>query len=233
MSIRNISIKWYLVVFVLFSVWCLHDPAKAAELRLGYGNNHAVWAGDGSWYQEGQPGELTNDGNSFAVQMNDEIFSWLRYTVGYRQSTGMVLTDGEFMSDYCYHNKIFSGGPYSPEHGKPECDVRYGIKKLTTTTTAITAALMPVWKITKDFDISVAYGISRFKHTTSIESGIGHSFPEGTVTKYTGRGVSKYSEISIRYSYFFLTRYEADGETGPEAPATGNIGYLFGVALSF
>lgn len=220
------------IVVLLF----LAQPVFASELSISVVKNNSIWGGKGSWDQTAQPGRLSRHGHGSAVDFSfaTDGVPWLRHSFSGRYMSGSSAKNGNYMSDYCYHNGITTGGNVSNEtHGIPECDFRYTIRSIKTSTAAISYALMPTWQIDKDWSVGVGYGASLFWYKTRIESGENHVFPVGTRTTYENLSLSHYGEIRLQYKALFVSYWDARYEDGPESPDIGNRGYKAGVAFAF
>lgn len=209
------------IVFLLFII----QSAFGDEIRLGAGVNYGKLIGDGIWIQEGLDNHIDNGGSVFAVQyVGRTPISWLDYSIGGASREGPIAS-GQYVSDDCYNNRQFTGGQMSDVYGTFACDRRYNAKRISTKTNAITLTLNPTWRVSKDFSLSTALGISRFSSSLSME------WEDGTQATYQKRSIAYYGELTATYTNFFSTIYYAKGEHAPESMADSNYGFFLGYAI--
>ncbi len=206
-----------------------------AEVRLGAGLNCGIPAGDGIWEQEGSPAVRDECGNSFALQYIGSLTSWLDYMTGLSYHKGSTVTQGQWVTDNCYGQKLFNGGPVVDWHGRPEfeCDLRYNTRLIESTSKGITLALVPTYR-TKHGSIYASFGVTLFDAVTKIEwddsQGVCSYREGGCGTNYHQlKGHSTYFDMGATYKQAFMTLYYAPNERGGEAPDSGNYGLIAGL----
>lgn len=206
-----------------------------ADVRLGAGVNCGVPAGDGVWQQEGSPAVLDECGNAFSLQyVGNTPWVWLDWMTGFSYHKGSTVTHGQWVTDDCYNQRRFSGGPVVTWHGKPEfeCDLRYHTRFIESTSKAFTLALVPTYK-SGDFTVFASFGFSLFDAETKIEwddtKGVCSYREGGCGTMYHRfKDRSTYMDIGATSGKAFITLYYAPNERGGEAPNSGNYGLIVG-----
>lgn len=218
----------YILILLFFL-----SSAHASELRLGLGQNYGVLHGDGVWIQENLDNHIDNGKPTVAFQYIGQVSQWLDYGLGLAYRDGPTAS-GVYVSDECYASRTFSGGAFSDSAGMPACDRRYHAKKIHASTYAFTATLNPTWRA-DNFSLSLGLGVSFFNSKLTMEwdrdQGVCANPTLCQDNTFRGKGKSFYTELTAKYSRFFITAYSAKEETAPESMAKGNRGFFTGVSF--
>ena len=219
---------WIIVALIIALVMCYSSESEAAVL-IGAGPNCGTPRGDGAWQQEGQPYTFDRCGYNAVVQHEGrtglKFLAPITYRAGLAYRKGIKVTDGEWVTDYCYGNKIFSGG---------ECGRRYNSKSVEDTTRAFTLSVGPEW-ITGKFKTSLHLGLSHNNSVTRVEwdqsKGVCSTDDCGGTQYWRKTTTSPCLELSTSYKRIFATLYYVQRDQGLESAQIGayglSVGYRF------
>ena len=217
------------VAIMLLSAMLFFCKMAEADIRVGAGPNCGTPRGDGAWQQEGQPYTFDRCGYNAVVQYEGKtglvLSVPITYRAGFAYRKGIKVTDGEWVTDYCYGNKIFYGG---------ECNDRYNSKSVQDTTRAFTLSAGPEW-ITGNFKTSLHIGLSRNHSVTRVEwdhtRGVCSTDDCGGAQYWRKTTTSPYLEASAAYKRFFAALYYVQRDQGAESAQIRAYGITLGVVF--
>lgn len=212
----------------------------AYEIRVGAGVNFTGGLHPGAWLQPevSESNKNKDYGSAFSLELIGRTpISWLDYQIGLAYRKGSQAYDSVYVTDPCYGDMQFSGGPVVSYNGMPakaDCDRRFYLNKVETETKAVTLGLVPTIR-GHNWSFGVMLGISI--HDTEVKIDWDQSRGEfkdverDVDSVWVEHGTTYYIAPSLRYSNYFVTFYYAYGETAPESMGNGNRGFVAGLAF--
>lgn len=211
----------------------------ADELRIGIGQNWTGGLHTGAWQQDGFPDNKNkNYGPAYALDFIGRTpIAWLDYQIGLAYRKGASAWDSVYITDPCYADGMYSGGPvvvYNGMSSAADCDRRFYLNRVETDTRAVTLALVPTYR-GDGWSLGVALGVSIHHTEVRIDwdqsRGAFADVARDVDSTWTEHGTTYYVAPSLRVGQFFLTAYYAYGETAPESMGNGNRGVYTGLAF--